>query len=81
MMNLRKGEGNRMASRKTRVDLRPLENKTTSLKDLRLNIFKELVRDLQCNDCKHFSGIACRLRININTARDRDSDWCGWWDA
>lgn len=35
--------------------------------------------DFQCEDCYHYSGENCKLRLTL--AKDRDSDWCGRWNA
>lgn len=37
--------------------------------------------NLQCDTCKNFRGNRCSLGIDIKTAFNRDSDWCGRWNA
>ena len=35
--------------------------------------------EFQCENCSHFTGSRCRVGLPL--ANDRDSDWCGRWNA
>ena len=37
--------------------------------------------DNQCDNCNHRKNEKCELGIDVQTANNRDSDWCGRWNA
>lgn len=37
--------------------------------------------DNQCDNCYHRKAERCDLNIDVKTANNRDSDWCGRWNA
>jgi 5-methylcytosine-specific restriction endonuclease McrA len=37
--------------------------------------------DNECDNCYHRKADHCELRIDMKTANNRDSDWCGRWNA
>lgn len=49
--------------------------------DYREKMVFKVQSDNQCDNCHHRKGDHCELKIDMKTAVNRDSDWCGMWNA